>query len=220
MFTLDGCIDAYATEFQAVVKDIHHSWLILDETSFRPDTAARESDIGIIDDIPVSRVVEGHDGSILHLLDDLGAAHSIEVGQAVYGKVDWSHRFAMMRLHTAQHLAYLGFEAILGPTRRRGRRVAPTYSFVEVESAEPTAHQAAKPVIAAWMARVIDDDLLISMLSRPMEPNRQYWHVDGVGTLACSGLHPLTTAEVGDIDLVMNEAADGLVRMTTRLVSE
>ena len=90
MFTLDGCIDAYTTEFQAVVEDMHDSWIILDETSFRPDTAARESDIGIIDDIPVSRVVEGHDGSILHLLDDLGAAHSIKVGQAVYGKIDWS----------------------------------------------------------------------------------------------------------------------------------
>jgi Ser-tRNA(Ala) deacylase AlaX len=217
MFDVDRRPSSYSVDFDAVIEGVHRNWIVLDRTNFRPESAERESDIGVIGDVPVNQVVEGAGGLLMHQLARSHLPHTLELGSRVHCRVDWCRRFTMMRLHSAQHLAYLGFEAVHGPAKRQGRRVAAAYSFVEVEPLRPFSAKVAAAAISAWIQRVVADDLLITALSRGSEPNRRYWHVDGVGTVACSGHHPETTGEVGPIHLEVCRDGNGLVRLTTRL---
>ncbi len=217
MFDLDRRPNAYSIDFDALVEGVHRNWVVLDATYLLPDSAERESDSGWINDVPVHQVVEGCDGLLMHQIAESHLPHCLEIGQRVVGQVDWGRRLSMMQLHSAQHLAYLGFEAVHGPAKRQGRRVAADYSFVELEPARQPSTPAAAVAISSWMERVVADDLLIAVLSRGAEPDRRYWHVDGVGTIACSGLHPETTGEIGRFDLKVSEGHNGLVRLTTRL---
>ncbi|MCP3988460.1 MAG: hypothetical protein GY724_05285 [Actinomycetia bacterium] len=217
MFDLDRRPNAYSVDFDAVVEGIHRNWIVLDTTLLLPDSAERESDSGRIDNVAVHQVVEGCDGLLMHQVAEPHLPHCLEIGKRVAGQVDWDRRLSMMRLHSAQHLAYLGFEAVHGSAKRQGRRVAADYSFVEIEPVRELPRQVASAAISSWMERVVADDLLIAALSRGAEPDRRYWHVDGVGTIACSGLHPETTGEVGRFDLKVSEGHNGLIRLTTRL---
>ena len=217
MFDVDRRPSSYSVDFEAVVEGVHRNWVVLDHTNFRPESAESESDIGVIAEVPVTQVVEGGEGLLMHQLAESHLPHSLELGSRVHCRVDWCRRFTRMRLHSAQHLAYLGFEAVHGPAKRQGRRVAADYSFVEVEPLRHLPTNVATAAISSWIERVVADDLLITALSRGSEPDRRYWHVDGVGTVACSGLHPETTGEVGLLDLKVSQDDNGLVRLTTRL---
>ncbi len=217
MFELDRRPSAYSVDFEAVIEGVHRNWIVLDKTLFLPDTAERESDCGLINELRVDQVVVGGGGFLMHQLSESHLSPCLEIGRPVTGQVDWERRFSMMRLHSAQHLAYLGFEAVHGPAKRQGRWVAADHSFVEVEPVRRLTTEVSAAPIMSWMERVVADNLLITPLSRGAEPDRRYWHVDGVGTIACSGLHPETTGEVGDFDLNVFEGHTGLIRLTTRL---
>lgn len=215
MFDVDAGTDQRRITFVASVNAIHHRWIELDRTEFHVATAERESDIGLIDGIPVVKVETGND-AVLHRVEVPDATRRLSLGQVVEGEVDGERRFRLMRLHTLQHLAFLGFQHRHGKANRLLRRVSAECSVVELGGAAVRG-----PIDVAgindWMRRVVSDDLLISRLSRPLDPERRYWHVDGVGTIACSGHHPTTTGEIGDFAVEVHRTSEGCVRLTSRL---
>lgn len=209
---------AYVTEFDTMVAAVvDDGWVTLASTLFSPERPERVSDTGTLNGMVVDQVVEPARGVISHHVVTGGLTLPLAPGAPIHGQVDWGRRHTLMRLHTAQHLAYLGFEVVHGPARRLFREVNPNRAVIELEPTDPLPGPAAVDMVADWMARVVEDDLLIATLSWPAEPDRTYWYVDGVGSVACNGLHPVSTGEVGQVGLDASPGRTGSVRLTVTL---
>lgn len=202
--------------FDAVITAIHHRWIVLDHTHFHPATAERESDTGHVNGIAVISVDEGCTG-LLHRVRDPMATQGLTMGQVVHAAVDLDHRRRLMQLHSLQHLIVLAHQVRHGRTRRGRGAVNGQRAMVELEHPRTSA-EVDLTEIRCWIERVIAEDLVISSLSRPPERGRRFWHVDGVGTIACEARHPARTGQIGPFELRASQSTDGLVQLTATLL--
>lgn len=201
MHTLDPRSDTQRGAFNAVITAIHQDWIVLDQTRFDPAQHGRESDLGFIDGVPVVGVVDEKIGR-LHRVDDPLATQGMRMGQVVRCRLDLERRSQLMRLHSLQHLLVLGYRACIGRAERGGGTVTDRETTVEVHDPQRPA-EIDLACLEAWIERVIGDDLLVSSLTKPPQPGRRFWHVDGVGVIECEGRH---VAQTGDIGAVRIEA--------------
>ncbi|MBI2670426.1 alanyl-tRNA editing protein [Candidatus Woesearchaeota archaeon] len=89
--------DCYLKEFDASVIEKNDSHVILDRTIFYPQGGGQPCDKGTLNSIEVTYVKKS----------DLGVMHFIKYpinGNKVHGIIDWSYRYKLMRMHTAQHV--------------------------------------------------------------------------------------------------------------------
>lgn len=93
-------IDSYATEFRAAVIDASpdHLRIYLDRTAFYPTSGGQPHDLGTIDGIAISEVIDEEDGRVAHLLSAPLEASQVDC------RIDWARRFDHMQQHTGQHL--------------------------------------------------------------------------------------------------------------------
>jgi len=95
--------DSYLGEFGAVVTEVVGDGVMLDRTAFYPGGGGQPNDIGRLrsDDREWAVFKVGRsEGCVVHRLDlDLPP-----VGTRVRGTIDWEHRYALMRTHTAMHI--------------------------------------------------------------------------------------------------------------------
>ena len=106
---------AYAHQFDAVVTAVDGNTIVLDRTLFYPLGGGQHWDTGSLSgpngSVHVSEV-RGR-GDVHHTVED---EHQLSVGDEVRGSIDWTTRYAHMRMHTAQHLmsglAYEMFDGV------------------------------------------------------------------------------------------------------------
>lgn len=106
-------LDAYATEFDAVVVSCEEKTsteskemnggstvyeVVLDQTLFFPEEGGQTSDQGTINGIKVLDV-QMKKGVIIHTI-----AARLAVDTAVHGVINWNHRFNNMQQHTGEHI--------------------------------------------------------------------------------------------------------------------
>ena len=93
----------YATSFHAKVTATEEQRVVLDRTLFYPLGGGQHWDIGTINGpngpIEVTEVRGRSD--IMHTV---GEGHQLTIGDEVTGTIDWTQRYAHMRMHTAQHV--------------------------------------------------------------------------------------------------------------------
>jgi misacylated tRNA(Ala) deacylase len=99
--------DSYLQEFDATVVAVQPETraIILDQTAFYPGGGGQPCDTGKLTiggmTYPVERLKkQGEDA--LHFLG--GNAPLLATGAAVHGRLDWEHRYQLMRTHTAMHI--------------------------------------------------------------------------------------------------------------------
>jgi misacylated tRNA(Ala) deacylase len=99
--------DSYVQEFPATVTkvDLEGVAITLDRTAFYPGGGGQPADSGTIkiDDVsvPIKRARKAG-ADVLHIID--GEFDLPQVGKEVIGKLDWDHRYQLMRTHTAMHI--------------------------------------------------------------------------------------------------------------------
>lgn len=99
--------DSYLKEFDARVTavDADSRAVVLDRSAFYPGGGGQPADSGTLSIgavvYPVSRAKKGPEG-VWHLLG--GDLPLPEVGAPVRGAIDWEHRYALMRTHSALHI--------------------------------------------------------------------------------------------------------------------
>jgi len=91
--------DSYLKEFQARVVDSSPDGLrvYLDRTAFYPTSGGQPFDTGVLENIPVTDVVDEGD-RVAHVVREMLQC------EHVHGAVDWPRRFDHMQQHTGQHL--------------------------------------------------------------------------------------------------------------------
>jgi len=97
-------LDSYVQEFTAKVREVNseENYVILNRTAFYPGGGGQPADHGILTG-ERTYIVKGTKkvGEDVH--------HYIEgdvpnVGENLVGKIDWTHRYQLMRTHTALHI--------------------------------------------------------------------------------------------------------------------
>lgn len=103
------------TEFDAIVLRAGPKFVVLNRTTFYPDSGGQPSDIGVLTHpggvAHVSKAVK-RGLEIFHYLDA-----DIPVGTAVHGIIDWPTRSWNMRCHSAEHLVTGLIEALGEPPK-------------------------------------------------------------------------------------------------------
>ncbi len=94
--------DSYIKEFDAIVLETTNKGVILDKTAFYPGGGGQPSDTGTLTSSGTTysvKKISRSDGQVIHELDSLPP----QVGSLVYGIIDWTRRYQLMRTHTALH---------------------------------------------------------------------------------------------------------------------
>lgn len=109
--------DHYLKEFDATVlwtkEDENETLAVFDQTTFYPDGGGQPGDNGVITtsngtSITVTNTSkEGN--SIVHHLDK-----PVSVGEKIHGKINWDHRYQLMKHHTGTHVLNGALQKILG----------------------------------------------------------------------------------------------------------
>ncbi|MFW9779215.1 MAG: alanine--tRNA ligase-related protein, partial [Candidatus Heimdallarchaeota archaeon] len=77
--------------------------VVLEQTAFFPEGGGQLGDQGqlrINSEVYMVKKTREKKGEIIH---ELNTIEGIQVGESVFGTLDWSRRYKMMRMHTAQH---------------------------------------------------------------------------------------------------------------------
>jgi len=99
--------DSYLNEFDASVTAVEENTrsVVLDRSAFYPGGGGQPCDYGVLSlagqTWAVSHVRKGPQG-VEHILDGEGSLPA--AGAMLHGKINWEHRYRLMRTHTALHI--------------------------------------------------------------------------------------------------------------------
>jgi len=192
---------------------------ILDRTAFYPTSGGQPHDTGRLGDATVLDVVEGDEGTVVHVVD-----RPLVAGAVVDGAIDWPRRFDHMQQHTGQHLLSAAFDHLHG---------ARTVSFhLGVESStidlarEVSVNEIARAEAEAnrivWENRPVTirfvDEAEAASLPLRKEPARsgelRLIEVSDFDLSACGGTHVAATGAIGIIAVAAWERFKGGTRLT------
>jgi misacylated tRNA(Ala) deacylase len=219
--------DAYRREFESevVAVDAERRAIALRATLFFPTGGGQPHDTGTLrfdgQAAEVLSVAKDRDGVVWHTLGDHAALP--EVGEPAHGELDWTRRYLMMRLHTAQHIlngviwrdlrAQVTGAQISPPEARLDFELeAMSKEFgreVEVAVNEVVARDL--PVRVMWLPRAEADRdpalirLKANLIPRSIDPLRVL-DIVGLDRQADGGTHVASTGEVGEVRVVRTES--------------
>ena len=215
--------DAYRRECEATVTDVTEGGVVLDRTVFYPGGGGQPNDIGVLvkadgAELEVSKM-SGRGGVILHTAPE----GSLVVGDSVTCRIDWDHRYRLMRTHTALHIlcgvVWRDYRAQV-----TGGNMTPLAGRMDFEfenmSAELTEEIEAAMTVEVAADRQIEVKILpraeafaipdlirtkINLLPEGIERIRTI-NIRGLDLQADGGTHVASTGEVGRIEIVGHQS--------------
>ena len=231
-------------DFTAKILGFHENNVILNRTVFYPEGGGQPSDVGFLElkefDKPLRfRVLHAEkvQNVVLHKLDEkdietLKKHVGSEVKGEVKGEIDWKHRTALTRNHTATHLVVAAARRVLGDHIwqagaqkgvKKSRIDLSHYKRIgsdELQKIELIANQLVMenlPVKTRWMTRTEAEKKYGFILYQGgIVPGKsiRVVKVGDVDVQACAGTHVTQTGDIGLIKLVKTERIqDGVERI-------
>ena len=207
----------YAQEFNAKVVAADGQRVELDQTLFYPRGGGVSSDTGTLNGINVSEATK-NDEVIIHSLE---SPPKFGLGETVPGKIDWSRRHRLMRMHTAGHLLsalfYTRAKCLITGNQIDVDKSRMDFSLQEfdrsliedfVKEANSLIRNDAQ-VKTYFLQR--DDALKIPELVKlaeaapPMEAKLRIVEIEGIDRQADGGLHVARLKEIGRVQLLKLE---------------
>jgi len=204
--------------------------IILDKTVFYPEGGGQPGDIGLLTvngkKIIVKNVVKEND-AIIHIVDG-----DLDVGEHVHGKIDWEHRYTLMKHHTGTHLVNGALRKLLGEhIWQAGSQLGinearfdfshyKSISEDEIKEIEKMANQFIKQSVNVEkkiMDRNTAEKLFGFRLYQggvPPGNSIKVLNIPGIDVEACGGTHLDNTSEVEKIRIIKTERIqDGVNRI-------
>lgn len=229
----------YVRSFRARVTALPPGAVVLDRTFFYPTGGGQPSDRGTLaraSDPSVEVVDVTKSGSaVLHRFRPSAAVRGWAVGDELEGSLDWSRRYAHMRLHTSQHL--LSARLFVGAGRRTRRANlgkgsatldldGPLSEGGLEEAVAGFRNAVARPCAVSirqirrvdWDRNPISERSGLVPLPPHVDPVRVV-EIDGQDVCPCGGTHLRSTSEVGEVQFDPVETltgGDARVRFTIR----
>ncbi len=210
--------DAYLTDIDARVVAVDGNRVALERTVFYPTGGGQPHDTGTLGTASVADVRKEGD-RVWHSLDGPVPA----VGEAVHGEVDWVHRHALMRTHTALHVLcgviWNGWGTAVTGGNMEPLTARMDFEFdplpegfgARVEERVNEELAAARPIVISFIRRadaVLDADLIRTKVNLIPEsiPEIRVVDIVGLDKQADGGTHVRRTDEVGRIAVVKTES--------------
>jgi len=208
-------LDPYLKEFTARVVKRTERGVVLDRTAFYPTGGGQPCDLGTLNGIDVTDVIEDG-GEVVHAVGS-------PIEGEVRGVIDWDRRRDHMQQHHGQHLlseAFIRVSKAQTSSFHLGKQgcsidldkdIAP----VDLERAETLANMVIyenRPVQVSFFGH--DEAKNLPMRKPPPEEERiRVVTVNDFDCQACCGTHPRTTGEVGVICVTGAERTKGSTRV-------
>jgi len=210
--------DSYTAEFRAGIVDASpdRRRLYLDRTAFYPTSGGQPHDLGSINGIRITEIVDEEDGRIAHVLESPVASDEADC------RIDWERRFDHMQQHTGQHLLsavllelfdaqtisfHMGAESSTIDIAR------PALEPNEVRQALERANRIVfenRPVTVEF--RHASEDLGLRKATA-REGDVRIVAIQGMDRSACGGTHVRATGEIGPILIRKLEKIRGNIRL-------
>ncbi|MGB7604360.1 MAG: DHHA1 domain-containing protein [Lutisporaceae bacterium] len=201
--------DSYLTEFQANIIEIipyqDKYAIIMDKTYFYPESGGQPSDIGTINSVSISYVVE-QENKILHIADN-----KLELGP-VSCKIDWDNRFYSMQQHSGQHILSACFYKLYqGETSsfHIGKDTVTIEIDIESFNADMAEQVEEMANSMIYNNHIISTDIVdkdkLTLLPLRKQPkvtsNIRIVDIEGCDCSPCGGTHVKATGEIGIIKI-------------------
>ena len=210
--------DSYLADFRAAVADASpdRRRVYLDRTAFYPASGGQPYDLGTINGIEITEIVDEDGDRIAHVLNAPLDGADVEC------RVDWPRRFDHMQQHTGQHLLsavlldlfdaqtvsfHMGAESSTIDIAR------PSLDAGEVRRAVEKANQIVfenRPVTVTF--RHSSEDLSLRKATE-REGTVRIVSITDLDRSACGGTHVRDTGEIGPILIRKLEKVRGNVRV-------
>jgi alanyl-tRNA synthetase len=228
-------IDHYTKEFDAAVvwkqTTARGTEVILDKTAFYPEGGGQPADKGVLivheKSIQVIHV-EKAGNAIIHVLGS-----PVEIGDIVHGKLDWDHRYTLMKHHTGTHVVNGALRKLFGEhIWQAGSQLGLTEARFDFAHYKPIAedeiHQIerlanefvrqAVPVEKKVMQRNdAEREHGFRLYQGGVPPGNliRVLNIPGIDVEACGGTHLNNIKEIGKIRILKTERIqDGVDRLT------
>jgi alanyl-tRNA synthetase len=209
--------DSYLTRFQANVVNASpdRKRVVLDKSAFYPTSGGQPFDLGSLNSVRVTDVVD----------EELHVVHYLESpleGDVVEGAIDWTRRFDHMQQHTGQHLLsavlaeLFDFQTVsfhLGPESSTIDLETPAISAAQIQAAERRVNELIfenRPVDVTYIdaSKAVD-------LRKPSERSGtlRVVAIHDLDRSACGGTHVRATGEIGPVLLRKTDKIRGNVRL-------
>ena len=199
--------DPYLTELDTTVDSVNGRDVTVADTIMFAASGGQESDSGTIAGIPVTEArYEGQ--SIVYTLE---RDHDLRPGDAVRMSIDWSRRYALMRLHMAAEIVLVLVMKTIPGVQRIGAHISETKARLDFALEQPITPLL--PAIESEANRLVSADLPVRSEFSDREAERRFWEIDGFGSLPCAGTHIRTTGEIGSIVLSRKNPGRGKERI-------
>ncbi|HIH28989.1 MAG TPA: alanine--tRNA ligase [Thermoplasmata archaeon] len=227
--------DHYIKEFDATIlwqqTTPRGTEVILDKTAFYPEGGGQPADKGelFIDGKPIPVIhVEKTAGSIIHVLQSPAV-----IGKKVHGRIDWDHRYTLMKHHTGTHVVNGALRRLFGEhIWQAGSQLSVTearFDFAhykpiaedEIQKIEHVANDfinQAIPVEKKVMKRNdAERSFGFRLYQGGVPPGNliRVLNIPGIDVEACGGTHLNNTTEIEKVRILKTERiADGVNRIT------
>ena len=213
--------DCYLAEFDAVIESVKSGkYVILDKTTFYPNSGGQPSDTGVLihndKEYPVI-FVGTFKGTIKHEVSVPG----LKEGDKVKGMIDWDKRYNLMKYHTASHILSAIIHSETG-AQITGNQVGKDKTRIDF-SLENLDGELIKTYVEK-VNEVIDRKLPVKIDIMPREeafeipsvvklkdafppdiPEIRVITIQDIDQQACGGTHVANTGEIPHIEILKTE---------------
>lgn len=213
-------VDAYAKELDAKVERINGNELVLDRTIFYPAGGGQPDDKGTVSVNGIEYKVtalkkEGDD--VVHVLDKPAIA---KAGDTAHCRIDWEHRYACMRYHTALHTLDGVIETVYKTGMITGGQIYPDRARIDIDMPDLSRDKVDEIIAKTNEVASQGHPILIREISAEeaaketrlarTEPGRELLkklktvrvvEITGLDVQADGGTHVKDTKELGRIEL-------------------
>ncbi len=206
--------DPYRREFDATIRRVERTGgrtlVVLDRTAFYPTSGGQPFDTGALGALRVVDVLDGDDGTVVHVIgDDAAGVSAPESGQNVRGVIDWQRRFDHMQQHSGQHVLSAAFDRLFA-ARTVSFHLGTGSSTIDLDrelSREDTSAAEAEANRVVWenhpvTIRFVSAGEAAALPLRKetaREGTLRLIDIDGFDLSACGGTHVASTGSIGVI---------------------
>lgn len=203
--------DPYQDKCEANVVKINNNEIVLDQTVFYAFSGGQASDVGTINDIPITEARKAGE-EIVYLLE---SPPEFNEGDKVNIKIDWDNRYRLMKLHAASHIIYFIFQEKTGIKKLIGSNVTKDKGRLDYE--HPESISELLPEIESKANEVFTQNAEIKVYPDEADPGKRWWECMG-WKVPCGGTHVKNTNEIGNIRLKRKNIGSGKERIEIYLL--
>lgn len=204
----------YKKEFEATILGVKKEGVILDQTLFHPEGGGQASDRGVLkkEDLifNIDNVYKQENEIIHHITSDF--QDQLKVGDIITGKIDWEHRYGLMKAHSSQHI----FSAvILRKYNIETTRVNIEFEDVTLSLAQKISYDQLKSVFKETneICVLVNHEIVGEIISFedaekisneirgdiPKEDQIRLVRADNCDIVCCGGTHVQNSIEIGPL---------------------